>query len=127
MKSVASPAFLKLEKPEVYNYHAADNGLAINMVNEVVEAGDDSMLVILNSGNLQYIRNGKIGNVFIRDSFCPVINQFIRCSNGDEYAIADEGLFKFEKDYFKRIQLCPGLHIKNAAKEEKCGNLPEHI
>jgi signal transduction histidine kinase len=61
--------------------------------------------VILNSGNLQYLRNGKIHNVFLRDSFCPVINQFIRCSNGHDYAIADGGLYRFEKDHFSNIVL----------------------
>src|SRR5215831_7289169 len=88
-----------------FTNYSTDNGLANNLVNGIIEAGDDSMLVILNSADLQYIRKGKIRNVFLRDSFCPVINQFIRCSDGHEYAIADGGLYRFEKDRFSKIVL----------------------
>ena len=96
------------------NYNT-ENGLATNLVNGVLETGDDSVFVILNSHSLQYIHNGKVRNVFLKDSLCPVINQFIKCSDGNYYAIADEGLFRFEKDHFSRIVL-NGLTNINADK-----------
>jgi ligand-binding sensor domain-containing protein len=96
------------------NYNT-ENGLTTNLVNGVLETGDDSVFVILNSHSLQYIHNGKVRNVFLKDSLCPVINQFIKCSDGNYYAIADEGLFRFEKDHFSRIVL-NGLTNINADK-----------
>ncbi len=96
------------------NYNT-ENGLATNLINGVLETGDDSVFVILNSHNLQYIHNGKVRNVFLKDSLCPVINQFIKCSNGHYYAVADEGLFRFEKDHFSKIVL-NGLTDINADK-----------
>ena len=96
------------------NYNT-ENGLATDLVNGVMEIGDDSVLVVLNSHNLQYIHNGTVRNVFLKDSICPVINQFIRCSNGQYYAIADEGLFRFDKDHFSHISL-RGLTNVNADK-----------
>src|SRR5215510_2114547 len=61
------------------NYNT-ENGLATNLVNGVVEAGDDSVFIVLNGRFLQYIHNGKVGTVVLKDSVCPVINQFIKCS-----------------------------------------------
>jgi len=86
------------------NYNT-ESGLTTDLVNGVLEAGDDSMFVVLNTRNLQYIHQGKVKNVFLRDSMCPVINQFIRCSDGHYYAVADEGFFRFEKDHFSKIPL----------------------
>src|SRR5436853_3068643 len=43
--------------------YSTENGLATNLVNEVIEAGNDSMLVILNFNGLQYIRNGQVRNM----------------------------------------------------------------
>lgn len=96
------------------NYNT-ENGLATNLINGVLETGDDSVFVILNSHSLQYINNGKVRNVFLKDSLCPVINQFIKCSDGHYYAIADEGLFRFENDHFSHITL-NGLTNINADK-----------
>jgi ligand-binding sensor domain-containing protein len=98
-----------------FTNYSTENGLASDVVNGVLETGDDSVFVVLNSHNLQYIHNGKVRNVFLKDSLCPVINQFIRCSDGQYYAIADEGLFRFEKDHFANIPL-QGLTDINADK-----------
>jgi signal transduction histidine kinase len=89
------------------NYNT-ENGLTTDLVNGVMEVGDDSVFVILNTHNLQYIHNGKVRNVFLKDSMCPVINQFIKCSDGHYYAVADEGFYRFETDHFSKIVL-PGL------------------
>lgn len=86
------------------NYHT-ENGLTTNLVNGIMQVGPDSIFVIENTHNIQYICNGKVRNVFLKDSFCPVINQLIRCSDGHYYAVADEGLFRFEKDHFSKIVL----------------------
>lgn len=88
-----------------FTNYTVENGLFNNLVNGIVEAGPDSILIIFNGNGLQYIRNGKIKNFSLADSFCPVINEFITCSNGDSYAVADEGLFKFEKSRFSKIEL----------------------
>jgi ligand-binding sensor domain-containing protein len=96
------------------NYNT-ENGLTTNLVNGIMQVGRDSIFIIENTHNIQYIYNGKVGNVFLKDSFCPVINQFIRCNDGHYYAVADEGLFRFEKDHFSKIVL-KGLTNTNADK-----------
>jgi len=96
------------------NYNT-ENGLTTNLVNGVIETGPDSILVIENTHNIQSIYNGKLANVSLKDSFCPVVNQLIRCSDGHYYAVADEGLFRFEQDHFSHIVL-PGLTSINADK-----------
>ena len=96
------------------NYNT-ENGLSTNLVNGIMQVGPDSIFVIENTHNIQYIYNGRVRNVFLKDSFCPVINQFIRCSDGHYYAIADEGFFRFEKDHFSKIELS-GLTNINADK-----------
>ena len=98
-----------------FTNYTVENGLYASMVNGIKEVGDDSILVILNSRKLQYLRNGKIGDVSLKDSFCPVINQLITTSNGKEYAIADEGLYRLDRDHFTRIELT-GLPASNDGK-----------
>ena len=83
--------------------YSAENGLFSSQVNGITEVNPDSILIIENSHKLQYLSEGKIKDVHLRDSFCPVINQFIRCKNNTDYAIADEGLFLFEKNHFQKI------------------------
>ena len=98
-----------------FSNYSTENGLAHNQVNGIEEAGDDSVLVILNAHKLQYIRNGRIGDIQLKGAACPVINQLIKCSNGGRYAIADEGLYSFGNGLFSAIDL-KGLPVAGASK-----------
>src|SRR5215510_11196673 len=86
-----------------FTNYSSENGLSFDMVNGITEAGPDSVLIILNSTRLQYLHKGRVHNYPLADSFCPVINQLVHCSDGHDYAIADEGLFRLEKNRFWRV------------------------
>jgi len=85
--------------------YSSENGLKANLVNGIVEAGEDSILVIVNVNKLQYIKNGKLQDIPSGNSFCPVINELIKTAAGISYAIADDGLFRFERNRFTKIEL----------------------
>ncbi len=81
------------------NYNT-NNGLAVDLVNDVVEMGEDSIWVIPNDNRVQCIVKGRLKNFNSSDNFIPLINQLIKCTNGYYYAIADEGLFRLENKRF---------------------------
>jgi ligand-binding sensor domain-containing protein len=85
--------------------YTMNNGLAVNLVNDIVEMGEDSIWVLPNDNKVQYIVNGKIKNFKTDDGFTPLINQMIKCSDGYYYAIADEGLFRLENRRFVKMDL----------------------
>ena len=85
--------------------YTTDNGLAASLINDVVEMGDDSLWIVPNTNQMQCMVHGVIKSFRTTDNFCPVTNQLIKCSDGFFYAIADEGLFRFEKDHFEKILL----------------------
>ncbi len=88
-----------------FTNYTAENGLSSNMINDVVEMSDDSVWIISNTSKIQCLTNGKIKDVITSDHFYPVINKMIRHNDGSYYAFADEGLFKFEKNHFTKINL----------------------
>src|SRR6185503_3678113 len=86
-----------------FTNYTAQNGLAADMINDLLELGDDSMWIACNTSGLNYLRHGKISTVKTSDGFYPTINKFIRCKNGTIYVLADEGLFRFQQDKFVRL------------------------
>ena len=91
-----------------------NNGLANPLVNDVVEMGDDSVWVIVNSQTINYVVNGRLKTFTPADSFTPVINKLLKCSDGYYYAITDEGLFKLQDRRFVKMDLS-GLPEGNEA------------
>src|SRR6476619_6853656 len=65
-----------------FTNYTAQNGLAADMVNDLLELGDDSIWIACNTPGLNYLRHGKIRTVQTSDGFYPTINKFIRCKNG---------------------------------------------
>jgi signal transduction histidine kinase/ligand-binding sensor domain-containing protein len=86
------------------NYHRAD-GLADELINDLVEITPDSLLVATNTNKLNTLVKGRIGLFKTRDGFCPVINRFFKTSEGEWYVTADDGLFIFSDNRFTRIPL----------------------
>src|SRR5438045_1110941 len=76
--------------------YTANNGLSVNLVNGIVEMGEDSIWIIPNDNKIHCLVRGKLKNFTTADNFIPLINQLIKCSDGFYYAIADEGLFRLE-------------------------------
>lgn len=88
-----------------FTNYTTDDGLITNLVNDIVEMGDDSLWIIPNGKALHCLVHGIIRNIKTSDNFYPVINQLIKCPDGYYYAISDEGLFRLEKDRFVKIPL----------------------
>jgi signal transduction histidine kinase len=88
-----------------FTNYTTDNGLATSLVNDIIEMGDDSIWIVPNTDQIQFMTHGVIKNYYTADHFCPVINQLIKCSDGFFYAISDNGLFRFEKNCFNKIPL----------------------
>lgn len=85
-----------------YNRH---NGLADEVINDIIEIGPDTMLVSSNTQKLNTLIHGKIGIYKTADNFYPVTNRFLKSSNGRWYIVADEGLFAFANKKFSRLPL----------------------
>lgn len=86
------------------NYHTQD-GLANELVNDLVEVGPDSFLLATNISVLNTLVHGRVGVFKPADNFCPVINRFFKSKDGYWYAAADEGLFRLDKNRFIKIPI----------------------
>ena len=85
--------------------YTAEDGLANDVVNDIVEAGPDSFLVATNENKLNTLVQGKTGLFTTSDNYCPVINRFFRAADGYLYVAADEGLFRLEGNSFIHLTL----------------------
>jgi ligand-binding sensor domain-containing protein len=85
--------------------YTIENGLPTNNLNDIIEMGDDSLWVIPNSKGLFSLVNGRLNKLQTRDGFYPVVNKMFKSSDGSYFALADEGLFRFENNHFTRIPL----------------------
>lgn len=84
------------------NYNSK-NGLNYNMVNCLMEMGDDSMWIVTNSGKLNCLVKGKMKLLPFKDSSF-IINGLCKDVKGDIYAAAEEGLLIFnKKDRFIKL------------------------
>ena len=81
-----------------FRNYTIQNGLPSNVVNDILEIGNDSLLVATNSHNLNLLVKGKLEAVTIENSACPIINQFYRHDNNRIYLSSDDGLFLLEKN-----------------------------
>src|SRR5258705_6554094 len=81
-----------------FRNYTSQNGLPNNVVNDILEIGNDSLLVATNSNNLNLLVNGKLEAVKIENSTCPIINQFYRHDDNRIYLSSDDGLFRLEKN-----------------------------
>src|SRR4030095_9599209 len=79
-----------------------ENGLENDIVNCVMEMGDDSIWVATNTNKINCFIKGKLKTLSFNSSSTPVINHLCR-NNGNLYAAADEGLFLFQKNDFIKI------------------------
>ena len=86
------------------NYNRQD-GLANELLNDIVEVGPDSFLVATNAPLLNTLVKGKIGIYKTADNFYPVVNNFLRSTDGYWYVSADDGLFILKNNRFSRLPL----------------------
>jgi len=84
------------------NYGQQD-GLADNLVNDVLEIAPDTILVATNTQKLNMLVNGKIGIYPTKNNFSPLINHLLRSQDGKLYASSDEGFFLLADHQFTRL------------------------
>jgi signal transduction histidine kinase/ligand-binding sensor domain-containing protein len=88
-----------------FTNYTTENGLSTSLVNDIIELGDDSLLIVPNARALHVMVRGIIRNIPTADQYYPVTNQLIKCSDGYFYAIADDGLFRWDGARFRKISL----------------------
>jgi signal transduction histidine kinase/ligand-binding sensor domain-containing protein len=95
--------------------YTSKTGLASYFVNDIVEMAGDSIWILPNSNKVHCMVNGRLKDFIPSDTFTPLINQMIKCSDGFYYALADEGLFRLENRRFINIPI-NGLPAGTVAK-----------
>lgn len=83
--------------------YTSKNGLNYDIVNCVMEMGDDSVWVVTNSNKINCLVNGRLKTVTLKDTIVPIINLLIRDDKGVLYAATDQGLFLLDKDHFIKL------------------------
>src|ERR1700704_632596 len=57
-----------------FKNYTTQNGLVANLVNDVLEVGEDSLLVAVNTSKLNVLVKGQMKK-FITSGTCPIVNQ----------------------------------------------------
>jgi len=82
------------------NYTSKD-GLGLNIVNDILEMGEDSIWIVTNVSKINCLVNGKIKDVNIEN--VPIINALHKDEKGVIYAASEQGLFFLENNHFTRL------------------------
>ena len=88
-----------------FRNYTTQNGLPINIINDVLEIGNDSLLVATNTAKINLLVNGRIGIFKPENSFTPLINQFYRHDDGRIYLSSDFGLYVLEKNKIHPLKI----------------------
>lgn len=84
-----------------YNY-TSHNGLENDIVNCVMEMGNDSVWIVTNTGRIQCLANGKLKPVSVTET-PQLIDNIIRDESNALYAASENGLYLFQKNRFERL------------------------
>src|SRR5678810_1328983 len=88
-----------------FTNYTTEDGLSSDIINCVMEMGNDSIWIAPNANRLNCLVRSKIKTVALKDSITPVINFLCRNDAGDLYAAADDGLFLFYQNSFDKLPL----------------------
>ncbi len=88
-----------------FKNYTTQNGLATDMVNDIIELGEDSFLVATNTNMVNLLVNGQIKMLQTVGNLSPLVNCFLKSNDGSVYATADNGLFVFKKNRFEKLPL----------------------
>jgi signal transduction histidine kinase len=86
-----------------FNNYTRQEGLANDLVNDVLEISRDTMLIATNINKLNMLVNGKIGTYPVTDHYYPIINRFLKSNDGQIYVAADDGLYILKENKFTRL------------------------
>jgi len=95
-----------------FTNYTTEDGLAAEIVNDIIEMGEDSLWIAVNSAKVNCLVNGKISVLQTADHFLPLINKFLKTRSGELYALGDYGLYVFKNNRFIQIPL-----INHAGKD----------
>ena len=83
--------------------YTSKNGLGFNIVNCVMEMGNDSIWIVTNSSKINCLANGKMRLLSLHNED-NIINNLCKDEKGNIYAAAEEGLLIFNnKDRFIKL------------------------
>lgn len=97
-----------------FKNYTTQNGLASNILNDILEIGDDSLLIATNTRTLNALVKGKMIVVPTSGDPCPLINQFYRHDDGKIYLASDDGLFSLHNNKITTLN----ISILTAASSE---------
>ena len=83
--------------------YTSEEGLENDIVNCVMEMGNDSIWVVTNTGQINCLVKGKLKILSLTTSSGPIINYLCRGTDGKLYAAADDGLFLYEQKRFTKL------------------------
>ncbi|HLF63682.1 MAG TPA: hypothetical protein VI603_08010, partial [Saprospiraceae bacterium] len=88
-----------------FKNYGQQEGLANELVNDILEISPDSFLIATNAHALNTLVDGKVGNHLTSDNFYPLINKFLKSKDGDFYFLSDDGLYQLMENRFTRLPL----------------------
>ena len=86
-----------------FTNYTSEEGLKNDIVNCVMEMGDDSIWVATNTGQINCLVKGKLKTLSLSTFPGPIINYLCRGTDGMLYAAADDGLFLYEEKSFTKL------------------------
>lgn len=86
-----------------FTNYTSKNGLNSDIVNCVMEMGDDSVWIITNSAKISCLVRGNMKTLTLKDKSIPIINHLSKDDKGSLYASTDQGLYLFEDDRFVKL------------------------
>ncbi len=88
-----------------FRNYTVDNGLSSDLVNDMIEMGKDTIWIACNTRQVNILNAGVIDTLVTANKFTPIINKFIKSSDGYLYVIADDGFFRFQNNRFEKLPL----------------------
>jgi signal transduction histidine kinase/ligand-binding sensor domain-containing protein len=85
-----------------FTNYTAKNGLGLDIVNSVMEMGDDSIWIVTNSSVINCLVKGKMKKLNLKGTPI-VIDKLIKDNNNVLYAASEQGLYKFHENEFIKL------------------------
>ncbi len=97
-----------------FKNYTSENGLLAELVNDVLEVGEDSLLVAVNTVGLNVLVHGQMKKLKTTDDKCPIVNHLLKSQEGTIYATADDGLYILQENRFEKLStLIPGQNTQD--------------
>lgn len=85
-----------------FTNYTTKNGLGLDIINCVMEMGDDSIWIVTNSAVINCLVKGKMKKLDLEGAPI-VINRLIKDDNNILYAASEQGLYKFDQNGFIKL------------------------